>query len=90
MKEPCGYSEADYVTCRQRQPNGIVEFRWTNAGGEIVGHRNERLIADVREALHYQAACPESFRAPSLWQGRGFLSAARRTVPHLLRLRTGS
>jgi len=90
MEEPRGHSDTDYVTCRQRQPNGIVEFRWTNAGGEILGHRNERLTADVREALHYQAACPESFRAPSLWQGRGFLASAKRSVPYLLRLRTGS
>jgi hypothetical protein len=90
MKEESALPEADYTTSRQRHSPGIVEFRWTNAGGEILGHRNERLIADLREALHYRAACPESFRSPSLWQGRSFLAVTSRKVPRLLRLRTGS
>jgi hypothetical protein len=90
MKEECDSPELDYTTCRQRHLPGIVEYRWTNAGGEIVGHRNERLIADLREALHYRAACPELFRSPSLWQGRGFPAVSGRKVPRLLRLRTGS
>jgi hypothetical protein len=75
MTDQCGpCEETEYVTCRQRLARGVVEYRWNTPGGEILGHRNERLIADLREALHYQAACPEvapsRFRASSARFGR--------------------
>ena len=65
MYKPDVETDPVYMTARQLLPRGIVEYRWNTAGGEILGHRNERLIADLREALHYRAACPES-SAPSL------------------------
>ena len=65
MHKPDVETDPVYMTARQLLPRGIVEYRWYTAGGEILGHRNERLIADLREALHYRAACPES-SAPSL------------------------
>jgi hypothetical protein len=67
----------------------VLEFRWTNPGGEIVGHRNERLIADLRAALHYRAACPE-VQVPAPWKLRSLSLPLPKVKVPALRLVRGA